>query len=195
MTPLSFKDHGQRRVREDLPDLVAIVSGGQTGADACGLRAGRRLGLKTGGHAPEGWKTLDGPAPWLGTEFGLVEFGRDYPPRTARNVHRSDATCRLAEDFLSPGERCTLKAITKYGRPYLDISLSRSSGSLRVVHGYDPGTGARASGEEQAAQLLVDFLRRHKVRILNVAGNSLKTAPGIDLVAEEFLVHALQRQS
>ena len=191
MIPLSLKDHGPRRVRDDLPDLEAIVSGGQTGSDCGGLRAGRRLGLKTGGHAPEGWKTLDGPAPWLGTEFGLVEFGRDYPPRTARNVHRADATIRIASDFLSPGERCTLKAITKYGRPYLDVSMAHLNGALRVSGARDPISGRWLAGERDSILLLVEFLKRHKVRILNVAGNSEKTAPGLGLVAEEFLVRAL----
>ena len=39
--------------------LIKIISGGQTGADMGGLRAGRALNIPTGGSAPHGWKKRD----------------------------------------------------------------------------------------------------------------------------------------
>ena len=62
--------------------LTKIISGGQTGVDAAALRAAKAVGIPTGGTAPKGWLTEDGPAPWL-AEYGLVESDSPfYPPRT-----------------------------------------------------------------------------------------------------------------
>ena len=43
--------------------LTKIISGGQTGADYGALLAAHALGLETGGWAPKGWRTEDGPKP------------------------------------------------------------------------------------------------------------------------------------
>ena len=47
-----------------------IISGGQTGVDQAALRAAKACGIPTGGWAPKGWRTEDGPAPWL-ADLGL----------------------------------------------------------------------------------------------------------------------------
>ncbi len=171
-----------RRIRADLPLLRALISGGQTGVDQSALRAARALGLATGGYAPQGWRTLDGPNPTLGTDYGLVEApSPGYPWRTAKNVLASDATIRLAETFTSPGEIRTLRAITKFKRPSLSICLlplSRKGFALE-----DPRDASRA---------LVAFLILHEVRILNIAGDSERTARGIGTLAEAFLIQALR---
>ncbi|KKL28978.1 hypothetical protein LCGC14_2369790, partial [marine sediment metagenome] len=73
--------------------LLKVISGGQTGADQGGLEAGKELGLETGGTAPLGWKTEDGPQPELLKGFGLRECTQPgYPVRTRRNVLTSDGT-------------------------------------------------------------------------------------------------------
>jgi predicted Rossmann-fold nucleotide-binding protein len=67
--------------------LRKVISGGQTGVDQAGLRAARAVGLATGGSAPRGWETEDGPAPWL------AECEREgYLARTEANVRASDGT-------------------------------------------------------------------------------------------------------
>ncbi len=55
--------------------LDRVISGGQTGADQAALRAARAAGIPTGGWAPLGWKTEEGPAPRLA---GLRPW--HYPP-------------------------------------------------------------------------------------------------------------------
>lgn len=98
--------------------LRKIISGGQTGADQQGFVEGRRLGLETGGWVPKGWRTEDGPAPWLAT-FGCQEHPlSSYPPRTDANVRDSDATLWFGNTS-SPGYYCTLKACEKYNRPFI----------------------------------------------------------------------------
>lgn len=186
---------GKRVVREDLPLLAAIISGGQTGSDQAGLRAAYILGLATGGHAPKGWRTLAGAAPWLGTEFGLIEHeSSNYANRTASNVINSDATVRIASDFSSPGERCTLKAIEKYNKPYLNITVGRFEDGLLVVQAYDSQRKVCGGLGDNVEKMLVRFLVEHSVKILNVAGNSNTTCAGIDEIAERFLLMTLSRR-
>ena len=130
--------------------LIRIISGGQTGADQAGLFVAERFGIPTGGWAPHGWLTSRGPAPaLLRDRFHLQEHAGRYPERTRANVAEADATIRLAFDFTTVGERCTLQAIREVGRPWLDVDLAHP----------------RAAGD------VVAWLQQHQVRTLNVAGN------------------------
>ena len=188
---LSLKTHTLPRiVHEDLPLLSAIVSGGQTGVDTAGLRVGRSLGLKTGGFAALGWRTLDGPMPSLGTDFGLTETGvADYAHRTAKNVFAADATIRIASDFCSPGERCTLKAIDRYKKPFLDIIIKQDEHGIFISGAYEHAHNYFISNADLELRY---FLVRHNVKILNIAGNSEQTYPGIGKLAYDFLLSALR---
>jgi hypothetical protein len=130
--------------------LKKIISGGQTGADVGGLRAGRKLGLETGGTAPRGYVISGGFDPTL-KDFGLAEHASDkYPPRTRQNVRDSDGTViyavkknkrgRRGED--SPGSMLTAKAAREQGKPYIinptpdelyDFVHSNGIGTLNIA--------------------------------------------------------------
>lgn len=133
--------------------IYRIISGGQYGSDQAGLRVAMDLGLQTGGMVPKGWITKFGPRPQL-AKLGLIEHPTSdkYPARTAWNVKNSDATLRFAFNHNSPGEVCTLNAITKYNKPYFDINLKTADETLIIFD-------------------VVDFFKEHNVEILNVAGN------------------------
>ena len=142
-----------------------VMSGGQTGADQAGLRAAQKMGLDTGGWVPLGFLTECGPDPTL-KEYGLVETPTDkYPPRTEANVRDSDGTMRFAVNFNTAGERCTLKAIRWFGKPYFDVDLRKPP-----------------PVEEAAAWVVY-----HKIKVLNVAGNKESTCPGIGALVEDYL--------
>lgn len=146
---------------------MKVISGGQNGADQAGLRAAKASGLTTGGWLPKGCKTLDGPRPDLLTEYGMVEHSSEaYPPRTEANVKDSEGTIRFAKTFSSPGEKCTLRAIKWYNRPHLDIQISKLP---------DP-------------EIVVDWIRQHDIKVLNIAGNSEETAPGIGDIVFDYLL-------
>ena len=66
-------NQGRAGVGSGRPCSSASSRGGQTGADQGGLRAARACGIPTGGWAPRGWQTEDGPCPAL-ANFGLVEI-------------------------------------------------------------------------------------------------------------------------
>ena len=164
--------------------LIKIVSGGQTGVDVAALRAARGLGIATGGWAPRGWATLDGPAPWL-ADYGLVEHALSgYAPRTEANVRDSDATLRLAADFLSPGEKLTIAMVDRHKKPHADVVMvaDRIHGGYRVTA--IVVDGARRF-DARSRDALVAWVRRY--RVINVAGNSERTAPGIGAAAEALL--------
>lgn len=154
--------------------LKKVISGGQTGADYAGVNAAKISGLETGGWMPKGFLTQDGLRPEYAARFGMIETEQSsYPPRTALNVKNSDGTLRLASDWSSRGEQLTLRMIQQYKKPYLDIKV---------------GAWVNKTIDE-IFQWLVD----QKIEVLNVAGNSERTSPGIQLIAETFLTELFQK--
>lgn len=150
-----------------------IISGAQTGADIGGLIAAKKLGIETGGTMPKGFRTLDGPKPEYAKLYNIVEHESSaYPPRTACNVRDSDATMRFATNWRSDGEILTLGMILQYKKPRYDVDLYESQDVDDVRH----------------------WIRENRVQILNVAGNSEQTSPGIQDFVVEFLVELLGGQ-
>lgn len=98
--------------------LRKCISGGQTGADRTGLECAKALGLETGGTAPKGWRTENGPDLSL-KDFGLVESdSSDYRPRTYKNA--ADAEVTLWFGKTSPGYWCTKTGCKKHDTPFYD---------------------------------------------------------------------------
>src|SRR5262249_30277377 len=139
--------------------LRKVISGGQTAADIAGVRVASLHGLETGGTMPKGFRTLRGPRTHYAWLYGMRSHeSPDYPPRTQANVADSDATLRFAWRWDSPGELCTLRAIQAAGKPYLDVDITAPPEPASV------------------AQWLID----RGIGVLNVAGNSENTVPGIE---------------
>lgn len=144
--------------------ISKVISGGQNGTDQAALRAAKILGMPTGGWMPHGWMTLDGPRPDFEELYGMKECFAGYKARTEANVIDSSATLIFASDFKSPGERCTFNAIRKFQRPYFKVHTS----------------------EDKLEEALA-WLRWVDGDVLNVAGNSESTSPGIGEQAYLFL--------
>ncbi|WP_063607971.1 YpsA SLOG family protein [Zavarzinella formosa] len=152
--------------------LKLVISGGQTGADRGGLIAAKACGLPTGGWMPKGFLAHDGRRPDLAAEFGLQEHTSvKYPPRTRMNVQHADATIRIARNWASWGELLTMRFIQQYAKPWCDVDAAK------------PVT---------TPEDIAEFLVRHRVAVLNIAGNSESAAPGIEQFAVEFLVRVFQ---
>lgn len=141
-----------------------IISGGQTGADMGALKAGRDLGIKTGGWAPKGWVTEAGPNPSL-REYGLVQHSSpNYPPRTRMNCQDSDLTA-IFGDIKSTGSKLTISICKEDNIPYL---LNPDATELRHMC-EDLG-----------------------VETLNVAGNRASKDAGIEERVRKVIVEAFQ---
>lgn len=151
--------------------LRRVISGGQTGADIAGLEVAKQFGLETGGLMPFGYKALDGCHPEYKELYGVAaDSSSSYVPRTRKNVKNSDGTIRLAFNFGSAGEKCTLRAIHDYDKPHIDVDLD------------DPRPVAE----------VVEWLNLFKIETLNVAGNAEETSPGTHMAATKYLTELLQ---
>lgn len=121
-----------------------VISGGQTGIDRMGLEVAKAMGIPTGGTAPKGYKTENGPDLTLRDEFGLQEsWSSSYNPRTLKNIQDADATV-IFGNTSSPGSKLTISYSAEEGRPYIS---------------------------NPTQQQLEEFLEKHDVTTLNVAGN------------------------
>ncbi|HEY4065152.1 MAG TPA: putative molybdenum carrier protein [Puia sp.] len=134
--------------------IEKVISGGQTGADRMGLEIAKFLGYPTGGTAPKGFRTENGPDLSLREEFGLREsYSSSYSPRTTQNVLDSHFTV-LFGDMLSSGSKATIDACLKYHQPYV---------------------------ENPSVEELIDKIKANYVKVLNIAGNrGSKFGPYID---------------
>jgi hypothetical protein len=155
--------------------IVRVISGGQTGADQAGLRAAKACGLATGGWVPRGWRTDDGPAPWL-AEYGCQEHhSSQYAPRTIANV-RMATTLIWFGDATSPGGRLTLSTAKAEHLHTIEI---RFPGSLK-----DP--------LEWIQQWLYTARNEDPDGTWMIAGNRERTNPGIGAFVEKVLLKALK---
>lgn len=166
--------------------MITVMSGLQTGVDQAALAVAYDLGLPTGGYIPEGCLTLDGPRPDLKTKYNLIEFGQGYKPRTGKNVELADLTLRIFSAKNSPGEICTMNWIKAHNKPFYDIDLN----SYRKYN-------YRRKKSVIHAVVARLFWHCSDNGILNVAGNSEKTSPGIfkeayDIINEVLLTYATE---
>lgn len=155
--------------------IRAIHSGGQTGADQGGLAAAVVLSLQSGGWVPKGWRTEDGPAPWL-AELGLREHhARGYPPRTRLNARGTDGTLWFGNPH-SPGGKLTLRTVREARKPAYIVDWRSGWGPPHYEEVED----------------FRDWLTGHNIEVLNVAGNRESSQPGIRDMTRHFLVEALR---
>lgn len=153
--------------------IIKIVSGGQNGVDVAGVDAALSLGISTGGWMPKGWMTLDGPKPEYAVKYFMIEHSQlGYKARTWKNVEDSDGTLQIAAYMYSPGELCTINAIKHYKKPVFVIDMAILKTSLSV--------------KAKIPEFHI-WVKKNNIRVLNVAGNSNNTAPGIYTVARKHV--------
>ena len=128
---------------------LKIISGGQTGVDRAALDVALRHGTECGGWCPAG--RLD--------EFGKIpdhypvqelQYG-SFAERTLQNVKDSDATVVIYLAELRGGTEQSVRFCVELERPYQSIDASTIA-------------------TEDAAKLIMDFVRKNKIDILNIAG-------------------------
>ncbi|MCS7238857.1 MAG: putative molybdenum carrier protein [Thermoguttaceae bacterium] len=148
-----------------LPEFrdIKIISGGQTGVDRAALDTAIELGLSHGGWCPAERWAEDGTIP---PRYQLEETPSSRPEvRTEWNVRDSDGTLILARGALFGGTAYTVEIARRLGRPCLIVDL-RCPPPLAEIR---------------------DWICRHRIRRLNVAGPRESNAPGIYQEARDFL--------
>ena len=151
----------------DYAGLEWIISGGQTGADRTALEWAIEHGIPQGGWCPRGRLAEDGP---INSRYRLLETpSDDYAQRTEWNVRDSDGTVIFSlAPSLTGGSDLTRYFAERYRKPYLHLHKASA----------------------RPAVLLVDFLRKHDIHVLNIAGPRAETEPEIGLFVAQVLDEA-----
>ena len=128
---------------------MKIISGGQTGVDRAALDVALQHGIACGGWCPSGRLDEYGKIP---ARYPVQELRHgDYWARTRQNVSDSHGTVIIYDRQLSGGSAETVRFCRELNRPHQLIDAS-------------------AVSAETAADLIRDFLAKHKIDILNIAG-------------------------
>ena len=152
---------------------LIVRSGAQTGADVAGLWAAKLFGIPTGGWAPKGFITLDGPHPEMATTFGIKEHPKTgYRARTIENLKKSDVTLVFSEK-MSPGTKLTINECQKFNVPYFFFKLDPSN--------MEDSLNPDVPTSDCNFQWLINYLSRQidlfDSFVINIAGNSTSNSP------------------
>jgi len=128
---------------------VKIISGGQTGVDRAALDVALKHGIDCGGWCPAGRLDEFGRIP---DSYPLKELEHGgFTERTLQNVKDSEGTVVIYSGKSSGGTEQTVRFCVEQQRPHELLNASKIS-------------------TEDAVRLIADFVRKHKIDILNVAG-------------------------
>ena len=153
-------------VTDNMTTDFRIVSGGQTGADRAALDYAIAHGIPYGGWCPKGRRAEDGSIDW---RYELKETpSSDYAQRTEWNVRDSDGTVIFSFGAkLTGGSKRTAELAQKLRKPCLHLSAQ--------LHG------------DKAPEALKEFIERHHIKTLNVAGPRASKEPMVGEVVKAVL--------
>jgi hypothetical protein len=174
-----------------------IISGGQTGADQAGLSAARTLKLPTGGWAPKGWMTEDGPDEDLLKSYGLREHNSGYRERTISNVKAADITIIISRKWKSPGTVLTMNACRRANKPF--IALNEDGSVVEIYNDQKLQKQIETirkqkdemTFEQNQFDVIANTLKKYSV--INVAGNTERNAPNISTMAFNLFYQLFSR--
>jgi hypothetical protein len=161
---------------------ITIISGGQTGADRAALDFAIEHHIPHSGWCPRGRVAEDGKIP---LHYNLQSTSsRKYSQRTEWNVRDSDATVlfTIAPRLLG-GTALTASMARVSNKPLLHLSRDTLAG---LTH------GDLSAATAEAAKLLLQFVKDHHVRRLNIAGPRASQEPTIARFVTDVLSGALR---
>jgi hypothetical protein len=167
-----FSGSGWAYIR--LMPFARIISGGQTGVDRGALDAALDVHFPCGGWCPAERIAEDGAVPARYPLTPLPNGG--YRERTLQNVLDSDGTVVIFTPVLSGGTRLTLDFCREHAKPHVVIDASLQT-------------------EAAAAVQVVNFIREHGIRVLNVAGLRASEWPQAHEFAYQTMLEVLQNRA
>ena len=149
----------------------------QSGADLGALKGAREMNIATGGYAPLGYRTEDGPKPNLGRLFGIAEsVHSDYATRTRENIDMADVVIVAARHMDSPGTLLTLETARKLGKPLFEVVFPTHAyvenphivGDIRSwLNWHRPGILMFAGNRESVARGIEEWTQRLVIKIFS----------------------------
>jgi len=147
--------------------IQKIISGGQTGVDRAALDVALQRGIPCGGWCPAGRRAEDGP---IDKRYPLQETEHwRYDDRTRRNVAETDGTLIISTRPLTGGTSLTRKFARELNKPLLIVEPR----GLFLT------------------KLIEQWLKDHRIEVLNVAGPRESSVPGIHSDAVNLLTACL----
>lgn len=164
-TPRKEREEVKKRMSGTPGPVIKIISGGQTGVDQIALRAARDAGMPTGGVAPKGYRTEgEQDDTDLLKGYGLKESSAgNYKVRTLQNIKDSDGTL-LFGDVSSPGSKQTIEMLEAERKPY---AINPTPDQVK------------------------NFIDRHNIQVLNIAGNRKSVLEGDAIFTEEEIYNTI----
>ncbi len=148
--------------------IKKIISGGQTGVDRAALDVAIALKIPHGGYCPKKRKAEDGIIP---LHYHLQETdSSDYTERTQKNVLAADGTLIILQKPPSGGTLLTINTARQCKKPCLIVDLSK-----------EPFIGN-----------IAEWINKHHIQILNVAGPRESQNSGIYRLTYDLLLALLQ---
>jgi len=158
---------------------MKIISGGQNGVDQAAHDAATDLGFESGGWCPPGRVSESGQIP---SEYNLIETEKersdrapDIPrsQRTENNVRFSDATLVLIPESINndKGTEWTIECAHYYHKPCI------------AINPYHP----------DARKRILEWISKTQPEVLNVAGPSEETSPGIYDQSYKLMIEILNK--
>jgi hypothetical protein len=159
--------------------IQKIISGGQTGADRAALDFAIEQNLPHGGWVPRGRKAEDGI---LAEKYRLREMPTGhYSKRTEKNILDADGTLILSHGPLTGGSALTRELAKQHMKPWIHIDL-------------------KINPCLEAARLIREWVGRHDIKVMNVAGARASKDPMIyqatmDVLDAVFVFDVLRGES
>jgi len=174
-----------------------IISGGQTGADRAGLEVARRLGIRTGGTCAPGYVTTSGKDISL-SSFGVTPLlysgsvSGGYVKRSMKNVDNADATIAF-RTHSSLGTDKTIGYCVSGRWKKISIEMGPSgTWTDSANHPVIVIDISQTMSDFKAQDAIREFLKKHRVRVLNVAGHRERNGFQAKVVA--FLFETLSEK-
>jgi hypothetical protein len=163
---------------------ITIISGGQTGADRAALDFAIEYGIPHGGWCPRGRLAEDGP---IVANYQLQETpARRYAQRTEWNVRDSDGTVVFSiQRNPIGGTRLTLTIAQRFGKKCLHLSRDEMTALA----------GSPSAAVDEAARRMVEFLEKHAIARINIAGPRASQEPEIGKFVNQVLLAAAHMKS
>ena len=176
--------------------ITTIISGGQTGGDIAGIRAGQQLkregwGIELGGMVPKGYVAEDGGIAKADRPVFTEDGSSAYPPRTKKNVQNADATIAFTRKG-SVGTGKTIKMAKEQGKPHHAVDLKE------LVAAYKKKGKKWGKHVAGFAEFLATNENVHSLNVAGIRGSHASTVGAVnraelEKIIQEFLVEGIKQ--